>query len=204
MQKPLLIGITGGIGSGKTTLSNLLREKNYLVYDADSRAKLLQNTDKSLREKITSLFGQDAYNEAGELNRPFLAKIVFNNAEKLQQLNEIVHPVVKADFENWVELNKDKELLFQESAILFESGFYQMFDKIIVVTADKNIRVERVIQRDNITREQALERMSRQLPESELLRRADFICSSDKGLCTEDLNLLLQFIRNEIAQKKLK
>ncbi|MDR1585427.1 MAG: dephospho-CoA kinase [Prevotellaceae bacterium] len=190
----LLIGITGGIGSGKSTLSELLRKRGYFVYDADVETCRLQNKDEEIRRNITDLFGKEAYRASGELNRPFLAQIVFNNAEKLQQLNGIVHPAVKKDFQNWVKAHSGEEFLFQESAILFESGFYRMFDKIIAITASEDIRVERVTKRDNIAREQVMERMARQLPEKELAALADFIVNTDNGLTEESIERIIRFL----------
>ena len=181
MKSSLLIGITGGIGSGKTTLSNLLRTKGYQVYDADGEARRLQHEDETVRQQMIDLFGSKIYNSFGQLNRPLLAEIAFNDTDKLQQLNNIVHPAVKIDFEKWVEKYSSEKILFMESAILFESGFFKLFDKIIAVAASKETRIERVTLRDNITREQVLERMERQLPEKELLSRADFIIWTDKS-----------------------
>ena len=185
-MKPLLIGITGGIGSGKTTVSNLLRAKGYHVYDADSEARCLQDEDKIVRQQIIEIFGNDIYDFSDKLNRALLAEIVFNDAEKLQQLTNIVHPAIKTDFKKWIANHSNERLLFQESAILFESGFYTLFDKIIVVTASEKTRTERVMLRDNITRQQVRERMARQLPEKKLLTHADFIIRTDDQQSLEE------------------
>jgi dephospho-CoA kinase len=179
LKSSLLIGITGGIGSGKTTLSNLLRTRGYQVYDADGEARRLQHENETVRRQMIDLFGNKIYNSSGLLNRPLLAEIAFSDTDKLQQLNNIVHPAVKLDFEKWIEKYNSEKILFMESAILFESGFFKLFDKIIAVAASKETRIERVMLRDNTTREQTLERMSQQLPEKELLTRADFIVWTD-------------------------
>ena len=181
MKFSLLIGITGGIGSGKTTLSNLLRTKGYLVYDADGEARRLQHEDETVRRQMIDLFGSKIYNSSGLLNRQLLAEIAFNDTDKLQRLNSIVHPAVKIDFEKWVEKHSSEKMLFMESAILFESGFFKLFDKIIAVAASEKTRIERVMVRDNIAHEQVVERMAQQLPEKELLARADFVIWTDKS-----------------------
>ena len=174
-----LIGITGGIGSGKTTVSNLLQELGYFVYNADTEARHLQQNDETVRRQIIGLFGSEIYDTSNTLNRSLLARIVFNDVEKLQQLSDIVHPAVKNDFEKWVAKHTNEKILFMESAILFESGFYRLFDKIIAITASEETRIKRVTHRDNITREQILERMARQLPEKDLLAHVDFIIRTD-------------------------
>lgn len=181
-SSPLLVGITGGIGSGKTSLANLFRQAGYSVYDADERARNLQNEDESLRQTITALIGSKAYLPSGELNRRWVANIVFNNPKLLLQLNEAVHPVVKQDFLRWAADRQEAKILFLESAILFESGFWTLFDKIINVTADKELRIQRVMKRDGITRQQVIERIERQLPEEERNARSHFILSTNQDL----------------------
>ena len=157
----------------------MLRTRGYQVYDADGEARRLQHENETVRRQMIDLFGNKIYNSSGLLNRPLLAEIAFSDTDKLQQLNNIVHPAVKLDFEKWIEKYNSEKILFMESAILFESGFFKLFDKIIAVAASKETRIERVMLRDNTTREQTLERMSQQLPEKELLTRADFIVWTD-------------------------
>lgn len=178
MHKPLVIGITGGIGSGKSTLANILRAEGFSVYDSDLEARRLQNEHSVMKRKIIDLFGKDIYTPQG-LNRSALAKLVFNRPEMLVKLNSIVHPLVMEDFETWILNRFPKKILFIESAILFESGFNKLVDKVILITANEDIRVDRVIKRDGITREQVMARMKQQLPESEKIKRADFIIYSD-------------------------
>ena len=195
MKTPLLIGITGGIGSGKTAVSQLLRECGYLVYDADVEARRLQHDNEIVRQKTTELFGSEIYDTDGVLNRPLLAKTVFNDAAKLRRLTDIVHPALKIDFEKWVTKYSENRLLFMESAILFESGFYTFFDKTVVVAASEETRIERVMRRDNITRKQVLKRIVQQLPEKELLARADYIIRTDDSqLLKEKIEQLLNCI----------
>jgi len=178
MHKPLVIGITGGIGSGKSTLSNLLRAEGYSVYDTDLEARRLQNEHSAMKKKMIDLFGKEIYTEQG-LDRPALGKLVFGKPDLLTRLNAIVHPFVMADFENWVLNRYPKKILFIESAILYESGFHKLVDKVILITASQDVRVERVVKRDGVTPEQVKTRMSHQLPEEIKLELADFIIHSD-------------------------
>lgn len=181
MKNPLIIGITGGIGSGKTTLSENLRLKGYDVYDSDLEARRLQNEHPLIRKQLIDLFGKEIYSANG-LNRSALAKIVFSKKELLIKLNKIVHPVVKDDFKNWIELRSSKKFLFLESAILFESGFNVLVDKVVLMTASEQIRINRVIKRDGVTPEQVMTRMSNQFSDKIKIPLADFIIHTDDNL----------------------
>ena len=178
MNKPLIIGITGGIGSGKSTLSKLLRAEGYSVYDTDLEARRLQNEHSTMRKKLIDMFGKDIYSEQG-LNRSALGKIVFAKPELLAKLTTIVHPLVLEDFNNWVINRFPKKMLFIESAILYESGFNKLVDKVILITADEAIRIERVVRRDGVTPEHVKARMANQLSDKEKVSRADFVIYSD-------------------------
>jgi dephospho-CoA kinase len=178
MSKPLLIGITGGIGGGKSTLSTKLRAEGYEVYDSDKEARRLQNQHPVIRKKLIALFGDDIYNLDG-LNRAALAKLVFGQKDLLAQLNAIVHPIVKEDFEHWIHLHSDQKLLFMESAILFESGFNLLVDKVIVMTASEEVRIRRVVKRDGITEEEVKARMAHQSSDELKMAKADFVIHSD-------------------------
>jgi len=181
MQRPLIIGITGGIGSGKSTLSHLLRAEGYSVYDTDLEARRLQNEHSAMRKKLVDLFGKEIYTEQG-LNRSALGKIVFGKPELLIKLNAIVHPLVMEDFNNWVTNRFPKKMLFIESAILYESGFNKLVDKVILITAEDAVRIDRVVKRDGVTPEHVRARMATQLSEAEKLMRADFVIHSDDNL----------------------
>ena len=181
MSKPVIIGITGGIGSGKTTLSDLLRKEGYSVYNSDLEARRLQNEHPIIKKQIQEIFGNEIYTESG-LNRPALAKIVFNNKNLLAKLNKIVHPVVRKDFHEWVVTRSNHKLLFLESAILFENGLYKQVDKVIVITADESVRIARVVKRDVVTVENVQSRMKNQLPEESKIARADFVIHSDDNM----------------------
>jgi dephospho-CoA kinase len=185
MKFPLIIGITGGIGSGKTTLSKSLREAGYDVYDSDLEAKGLQTENPKIRKGLIELFGPEIYTPQG-LNRPKLAEIVFADQSLLLQLNAIVHPIIRLDFENWVKQHSDRKFVFVESAIMFESGFSKLVNKTILVTASEQLRIERVIKRDGITEEQVKARMSKQYPDDVKIPLADYVIYTDDNLPMAD------------------
>lgn len=185
MKSPLLIGITGGIGSGKTTLSKKLRAEGYSVYDSDSEARRLQNEHPVIRKELIQLFGEDIYNNQ-ILNRSALAKIVFGKPELLSKLNSVVHPFVKEDFELWIKKHETEKLLFQESAILFESGFNSFVDKVILMVASEDVRIARVMKRDGTTHEQVKLRMKNQMTDDEKIPKADFVIYTDDNMPLED------------------
>jgi len=192
MKNPLIIGITGGIGSGKTTLSEHLRREGYNVYDSDLEARRLQNEHPVIRKKLIELFGKDIYTSQG-LNRSELAKIVFAKQDLLIKLNEIVHPVVREHFKNWVTQHSDEQFLFVESAILVESGFSKLVDKVVLMAASEELRIKRVIKRDGSTPEQVKARMSNQLPDEAKIPLADIVIHTDDNLPMLDkMKLLLE------------
>ena len=167
------IGLTGGIGSGKSTIAEHFKSKGIPVYIADTEARLIMQ-DAKVVEAIKNAFGTAIY-ENNQLVREKLASIVFNNPEKLQVLNAIVHPAVRLHFENWLLTQKEHPFIIYESAILFETGSYKDFDAIITVTAPKEIRIERVIKRDNTTAEQVFERMKAQWTDEQRIEKSDFV-----------------------------
>lgn len=185
----MVVGITGGIGSGKTTLANLLRENGYAVYDTDASAREIQNIDKKVIKGIQELFGKNIYVD-GQLNRPSVAAIVFNHPDKLKLLTNIVHPAVKMDFENWKSQFSHEDLVFIESAVLFEGKFSDSVDKIILVTASENTRIQRVKERDGINTEQIIARIKNQIPESILIPKSDLIIDTSEGLPQNILSLI--------------
>lgn len=164
------IGVTGGIGSGKSTVCELLRDRGVAVYDSDSRAKQLMAESEALREQLIAAFGAECYNAEG-LDRAFLASKVFGNEEALQQLNGIVHPAVRADFQVWAELQSSPYVVL-ESAILFEAGFETEVDATLAVMAPMPMRLERTMARDGVDKESVMRRMEHQLSDDELHRRA--------------------------------
>lgn len=174
MQKPIIIGITGGIGGGKSMFSRFLMRRGELVYDTDMEARILQNSDELLQNKIKAQFGEDIYNAAG-LDRAKLASIVFADPAKLKILNSIVHPAVVDDFKKWVESNSNRQFLFMECAILFEGKFDVLVDKIVVVTAPQEVRIQRVMKRDCVSEENVMARIRNQISESEKIKLADWV-----------------------------
>jgi dephospho-CoA kinase len=196
-EKSLIIGITGGIGGGKSTLSEILREKGYFVYDTDSEAKRLQNEHPDIRRQLTAEFGNEIYDETGQLDRKCLASLVFENPKLLSKLNQIIHPVVRQDFSDWQKKYAQEKHLFVESAILFESGFDELTDKIIVVTAPEEVRIKRVAKRDGVTHEQVRARIANQMPEEEKIKRADIVLDSNgKRVLAEQIDIKLEEIIN--------
>lgn len=177
-QRPLIVGITGGIGCGKSTVARYLCNQGYKVYDSDAEAKKIQNYDVNVRTAIMQLFGNQAYTENG-MNRGFVAQCVFKDKNLLQKLNEIVHPIVKADFLEWINKNINEKIIFIESAILYESGFNSLVDKILLISANKETRIRRVMRRDGTTREQIIQRINNQTSMEDLKQRADIILYTD-------------------------
>lgn len=173
------VGITGGIGSGKSTVCKIFEVLGIPVYYADDRAKWLMHNQPELIEGIKTAFGEQAYKPNNTLNRPYIADIVFNNKEKLDQLNALVHPAVFQDGVAWNEAHADAPYTLKEAAILFESGSYLTVDKVITVFAPKEIRIQRVLSRDNTNRKDVEARMNKQMPEEEKINRSDFVIYND-------------------------
>ena len=173
----LKVGLTGGIGSGKTTVSEVFHSLGIPVYNSDKRAKYLMENDPSLRVAIIQYFGEESYRSEG-LNRLYLSEQVFSDKSKLQKLNSIVHPVVGNDFALWCK-NQSAPFVLKEAAILIESGAYKGLDKIIVVTASENVRMERVMERDGVKASEVGDRINNQMTDSERLQYADFIIDND-------------------------
>ena len=173
----LVLGITGGIGSGKSYISSLLREQlSVPVYDCDTEAKRLMAEDKSIQQQLMNLVGAHVY-KAGKLQKDVLADYLFANQQNASQVNAIVHPAIKDDFRRWTALQK-ADLVAIESAILYESGFVSLADKVLYVDASKELRIQRVMQRDGSTRQQVEARMNMQKAE-EQRQKADFIIENE-------------------------
>jgi dephospho-CoA kinase len=174
----LKIGLTGGIGSGKTTVAHIFEVLGIPVYYADEAAKNLMNEDPVLRQQIINRFGPEAYKE-GKLDRHFLGTLVFSNPEKLKQLNEIVHPATRKDGERWISLQKAPYAI-REAALIFEAGLEPGFDYIIGVTAPEALRIGRVIRRDRTSREKVLKRIRQQMNEEEKMKLCDFVIQNNE------------------------
>ncbi|MGC8750929.1 dephospho-CoA kinase [Hydrotalea sp.] len=174
----LKIGLTGGIGSGKTTVAKVFQVFQVPVLDADSVAKQLMEEDALLIQAITQQFGADAYIN-GKLNRKFIANIVFKDAKALQQLNAIVHPATIAYAQKWIT-QQQSPYVVKEAALFFESGTDKEMDYMVGVTAPLELRISRVMQRDNITREAVLNRMNKQMSENEKMARCHFVIQNNE------------------------
>lgn len=174
----MVVGITGGIGSGKSTACQIFRVLGIPIYDADSRAKWLMEHDPQLQASIKNLLSEQAFDPDGRLNNAYIAELVFKNPALLAKLNALVHPAVAVDTSKWLGAQNSPYVL-KEAALLFESGASRNMDAVIVVHADEQIRIERVMLRNKITEEQVKDRIKRQMPETEKLRLADYIILND-------------------------
>lgn len=173
-KRPLLVGITGGIGSGKSTVCKLFSLLGIPVYSADNRAKWLMAHDDKLRNQISTSFGAAAYSTTGELDRVFLAESVFPNPEKIAALNALVHPVVRKDFEQWIS-QQTAPYLIKEAALLFETGAAKELDYVINVSSPLRVRMARILLRDpHRSEEQVNQIINQQLPDEEKNELADF------------------------------
>ena len=178
LAKPKIIGLTGGIGSGKTTVANYFQSKGIPVYISDLEAKKVMALPQIINQ-IAAVFGCDIVSENNSLNRDKLASIVFNNPDRLKQLNAIVHPAVKKHFEEWVGNNKKFPYLVKEAAILFESGSYKDCDAIITICAPLETRISRVLERDNTTREKVLQRINNQISDEERIAKSQYVITNE-------------------------
>ncbi|WP_308992134.1 dephospho-CoA kinase [Mariniflexile litorale] len=169
----IIVGLTGGIGSGKTMVARQFEALGIPVYIADDEAKRLMNTSKVIRRKLIKLFGNEAYID-NQLNKPFIANIIFNDKAYLQKMNAIVHPRVAMHFKKW-QLKQDAPYVIKEVAILFENGSYQECDYVITVTAPKAIRIERLLKRDVTTKDKVLAIMKNQWTDEEKVKLSDYV-----------------------------
>ncbi|NNL15776.1 MAG: dephospho-CoA kinase [Flavobacteriaceae bacterium] len=171
-----IVGLTGGIGSGKTTVANFFEDLRVPVYFADIEAKKLMNRSKVLQRKIKALFGEEAYVN-NELNRPYLASKIFNNENLLQKMNAIVHPKVGKHFDRWVK-NQNAPYVIKEAAVIFENDSYKNYDFIITVVADKKARMKRILKRDLTTQQKIKAIMKNQWVDSKKVRLSDFVINN--------------------------
>lgn len=171
------IGLTGGIGSGKTTIAHMLEAMSYPVYYSDLRSKELCDHNEGIRSQLILLCGDKAY-EDGQLNRPYLSECIFSNPELRLKVNEIIHPVVRKDFEDWT-LKQTSPLIFNEAAILFETGAYQQFDAVVLVCAPTSQRIERVMLRDLSTKSSVEQRIQSQWTDEQKRTLTDLCIEND-------------------------
>lgn len=172
-------GLTGGIGAGKSTVSKIFNLLNVPVFNADETAKAIVNSNTEVKNEIIKTFGKEAFKK-NVYNTAFIAGKVFSNPQLLSVLNQIIHPIVAEAFESWKKTNNDKKFLLKEAAILIETGGYKSLDGVIMVTAPKELRIKRVMQRSKLSENEILERMNKQLPDEEKLNHADFVINNNE------------------------
>jgi dephospho-CoA kinase len=190
----LKIGITGGIGSGKSYICQILEKMGYAIFYSDLEAKKLMTQNKELIQQIKFIIGEHAYlNE--ELNKSIIRKFLYENEVNKEKLNALIHPFVYQAFEKWTNVIQ-KEIVFNESALLFETNSYKRFNKTILVTAPEEIRIERLIKRDSLNIEEIKKRFNTQLKDSIKSKKADYIIENDdKNLIIPQINKMLELIR---------
>lgn len=195
-----IVGITGGIGSGKSTVSGILEQLGYRVYNSDFRAKHIVNENLNLKNSIINLLGADAYDAEGNYDRRFVASKVFGDDDLLSRLNGLIHPGVALDFQSWVT-NSGQKIVFKETALLFELGLHQSCSKSLLVTADDKIRIKRVMDRDGRTYREVESVMQKQMPEKEKIRLADYVIYNNSTLeeLEEQTKLFLQNLLSELT-----
>jgi|ERR1022692_2660332 dephospho-CoA kinase len=174
----LRIGLTGGIGSGKSTVAKIFEVLGIPVYYSDDAARRLMNEDENLKQQIILHFGSNAYVN-GKLNRSHLAKMVFNDKEKLGLLNSLTHPAVMRHSEEWIKA-QTAPYAIREAALIFESGIHKHLDYVVGVSSPEELRIERTMKRDNVSREEVLKRIENQMDENEKMRRCDFVIYNDE------------------------
>ncbi len=187
------IGITGGIGSGKSTVCRIFHVLGIPIYNADNEAKYLMANDKALKSSVINLLGSESYKN-NQLNREFIASKVFKDKDLLKKLNALVHPAVKNDFIKWSEKQKAPYVIY-EAALMIESGSYKLLDKVLVVTAPLEQRIARVCERDKVHQEKVLARINNQLDQEEMLKYADHVITNDGkiSLISQVLELHLEY-----------
>jgi len=174
----MIVGITGGIGSGKTFICKKFKDMGVPVYNADERAKFLMENDEVLKQQLINHFGEEIYINS-KLNKILLANKIFNNKNELAFINSVVHPAVEKDVKKWKEENKNFPYLIKEAALLFENGSYKKLDKTILVFAPEDERILRVMQRDNTSKEKVMSRIKNQMSDLDKMENADFIINNN-------------------------
>jgi dephospho-CoA kinase len=191
------IGLTGGIGSGKSFIAQIIEHMGYPVYYSDARAKELTKSNPTIKMGLISLFGEEVF-EGNQLNAELISSRIFHDDELLKKVNELIHPIVRADFENWA-LNQNSALVFNEAAILFETGSYQNFDSSILVCAPTESKIERVMKRENCSKEEVMARMSKQWSDEDKRKLADYSILNDNQ--TPILIQLEEIINNLLSKQ---
>lgn len=193
----IIIGITGGIGSGKSTVSELLTILGIPVYISDKESKRLTDTSGTIKDKLIAKFGASLYKN-GKLDKPVLSSLIFGNRANLDEVNNIIHPEVAKDFQRWVKLHSDENVVAIETAILFESGFDKLVDKTMLIYAPLELRIRRTIKRDNTTRQKVLDRINNQQSDEEKIELSDFVivCDEVKSVIGQILKIMKDLKHN--------
>lgn len=196
------VGLTGGIGVGKTVCADIFSLLGVPIYNSDIEAKLIMVHDDTVKSAIKDIFGPKSYNDEGSLNRGHLASLIFSDKLLLAKMNGIVHPAVREHFRKWCEEKQDHKYIIQESALIFETGSYKSFDKVILVHADEEVRIQRVITRDNASREEVVARIKKQLPQEEKLEFADYVIINDstRPLIKQIMNIHIDLMSIKASQ----
>jgi dephospho-CoA kinase len=194
----MIVGLTGGIGSGKSTVAKILLQLGFPVYNSDKRAKWLMNNDSILKNNISSIFGENSYIN-GVLNTNFISNIVFSDPDKIIQLNSLVHPSVSKDFDKWLKLNISHNIIFKEAAILIESGAYLKMNKIILVESRNDLKIERILKRDSTDFDSVKKRMDSQSSDTKNKKYANYIIENNETLesLNTKVNLVIQQIKKD-------
>lgn len=174
------IGLTGGIGSGKSFVADLLTKMGYPVYYSDSRSKELTKSNPTIREGLIAMFGEEVFKEEG-LNTTLIAEKMFQDDALRLRINQLIHPIVRKDFEEWVS-KQDKDLVFNEAAILFETGAYKTLDATILVYAPESLKIERVMSREKCSKEEVLARMNKQWSDEEKMKLTNYLIFNDEKI----------------------
>ncbi len=176
----LKVGITGGIGSGKTTVCKIFQNLGTSVFYADIVAKRLMNEDEGLKSVLMELFGSEIYNN-GVLQRRKLAELIFNNKQSLEKINSVVHPAVQREFVSWADNHKHEKYVIYEAAIIYEAGLDRALDKVITVYAPDYLKIKRIMQRDKVSKEEVLQRMKNQMDDNRKRDIADHVIDNDEN-----------------------
>ncbi len=197
------VGVTGGIGSGKTTVCKILSVFNIPVYYADTRAKVLYDEDTGLKEEVIRLLGSSVYTN-GKLNRNEVANRVFSDKLLLQKLNAIVHPAVEKDFIKWADNYSESDFVVKEAAILFENGAYKKMDYNVLITAPESLRIRRVMKRDGVSEELVKKRIENQWLDEEKIPLADFVIKCDEQNLVVPQVMEVMEVKGKVKRKKEK
>ncbi len=190
------VGITGGIGSGKTYICKKFEELGVKIYYSDDKAKYLTNNNTKIKKQLIQNFGNNIYIN-NKINKKKLSEIIFNNPKKLKIVNSIIHPIVNDDFNKWCENHKKEIFILKETAILFESNSYKNLDKIITVISPIDLRISRIIKRDNISKTEIQKKINSQINDIEKIKMSDFVIYNDKiNNLDKQINLIYESLKN--------